>query len=108
MRARELRAIQLTVVHPAQITYIMKEAGDQPDHGAFGAEPGCLVRLLPLVPHDQTREGKSDIERVLAVVIDGIDTVKTGHVTGEQPVEMLECIVDRREVNAGPGGAKQR
>src|SRR2546430_13857404 len=67
VRAGELRAVaRVLVVGAAQVAYVVKQPGDQADHGARASQAGRLF-LLPLVAHDQARERERDVEGGLAV-----------------------------------------
>src|SRR5204862_429805 len=55
VRAGELRAVaRVLVVGTAQVADVVKQPGDQADHGARASQAGGLF-LLPLVAHDQAR-----------------------------------------------------
>ena len=108
MRAGELRAVaRVLVVGAAQIAHVVKQPGDEADHGARAAQAGRLV-LLPLVAHDQAREREGDVERVLPVVVHGVDAVESGHLAGEQPLEVLEGARQRLQGQPRPRGPVQR
>ena len=84
------------VIGAAQVTDVVKQTGDQPDRGARPAEPALLV-LLPLVTDDEPRQRQCYVERVLAVVLDGVDAVIARYLTGEQPLEVGEGAAQRLE-----------
>ncbi len=97
--------IDLAVIQPAQVAHVVKQAGDQSEQCAFSAQ-ACFLIVLPLVSDEQARERERDVERVLSIVIDGIDAQVAGHFAGEESLEMLERLVERLERKRGPGGTE--
>src|SRR6184192_517536 len=93
---------RVAIVRAAQIPDVVKEPGDQAHHGARASEAPGLV-LLTLVADQQPRERERDVERVLAIVIDGIDAVITGDEARKQPLEVLEGARERLHRQARPG-----
>jgi hypothetical protein len=73
--AGEFRAVGLGVVGTPQIADIVKQPGDDSDRGPRAPEARGFV-LLPLVADQQPCKRQRDVERVLAIVIDGVDPVK--------------------------------
>src|SRR5205823_1907174 len=93
---------RVAIVRAAQIPDVVKEPRDQAHHGARASEAPGLV-LLTLVADQQPRERERDVERVLAIVIDGIDAVITGDAARKQPLEVLEGARERLHRQARPG-----
>src|ERR1700731_4468410 len=70
----------------------------------------CLTRagrrtrliMLPLVTGEQARQSQGDIERMLSIVINRIDTHVARYVASEEPLEMRKCILQRLEGQCGP------
>src|SRR3954454_11167498 len=63
--------------------------------------------MLPFVSYEQARKRQRDIERVLSIVVDGVDAQITGHFPGEQSFEMLERLLEGCERERGPRRDKQ-
>ena len=63
--------------------------------------------LLALVADQQARERQGDVERVLAVVVDGVDAVEALDLAGEQPLEVPEGALEGLHGQLRPGGAEQ-
>src|ERR1700730_6268283 len=85
----------------------MKQTGEQSEQGAVAAEAGLLI-MLPLVTDEQARESQGDIERMLSIVIDGIDTHVAWDITGEEPLEVLKGILQRLEGQCRRGRLEER
>ena len=94
------------IIGTPQVTHIVKQPGDQP-HGGAGAAEAAALFLLPLVTDDEPGERQRYVERVLTVVIDGVDPVITGHLAAEQPLEVRERTAQRIERHSRPGGPVQ-
>ena len=60
-----------------------------------------------LVAHQQARHRQGHVERVLAIVVDGIDAVIARHAAGEELVELLERNRHSIERLARKGGREQ-
>ena len=56
---------------------------------------------------DQSRGRERDVERVLLIVIDGVDAVIAGHAAGEHSFEVAEHAGERGESLPGPDFGKQ-
>src|SRR5262252_2496609 len=108
VRAGELGAVlRLVIIRAAQVADIVKQPGDEPDRGTRAPET-MLLLLLPLVTDDQPGERECYVERVLAIVVDSVDTVIAGHLAGKQPLEVGKGATQGIERHARPGGAVER
>src|SRR6266478_1588537 len=100
VRAGELGAVaRVALVGAAQIAHVVKQAGHEADHSARAPQAGGLL-LLPFVAHEKARERQSYVERVLPVVVHGVDAVVSGNLAGEQAFEMFEGA--RQRVHGQP------
>ena len=84
----------------------MEQRDHDAEHGALRAEL-LRVRNLQLVADDQARRGERDVERVLLVVIDGVDAEVPRHAAGEHALEVAEHVGESREFLAGPDSGEQ-
>jgi hypothetical protein len=106
--AGEFRAVaRFLVVGSPQVADIVEQAGDETDHRPLPAEALRLGRLT-LVPDEQPGQREGDVERVLAVVVDGVHPMETGNLAREQPLEMLEGPPQGLHGSIGPGGPVKR
>jgi len=79
----------------------------------FAARPQTTSTLLSvdgltLVAHQQPCQRQSDVESVLAVVVDGVHAVESGDLSREQPLEMLEGPAQRFHGRIRPGRPVKR
>ena len=88
VRAREFSAIArgFILADPAQVTHVVEERDDEASHGALAAE-AFFSCSLPLVTDDEPRECESDVQRVLAIVINGVDAEIARDFAREQALE---------------------
>src|SRR4029077_11219121 len=108
VRARELRTVaRAVVIGTPQVAHVVEESGEDADGGARRAQVLGRI-LLTLVADQEARERERYIEAVLAIVIDGVDTMKAADLPGEQPLEVREGALQRLERHLRPGGAEQR
>src|SRR6201999_1930328 len=99
--------MDLAVIQPAQVTHVVEQAGDQSQQRSISTQ-ACFLIVLPFVSDEQARERESNVERVLSIVIDGVDAQVAGHVTGKEAFKILESLVEGLERKRGPGRLKQR
>jgi hypothetical protein len=103
----ELGAIRhVGVARGAQVTDVVEQGDDDAEHGALGPEL-LGVGHLHVMPGDEPRGGERDVEGVLLIVIDGVDTVIPRHAAGEHAVEIAEHLRERRKALAGPDFGEQ-
>ena len=94
MHGGEFGAVRhVGVARGAQVADVVEQRDDDAEHGALGAE---LLRLrhLHLVAGDQPRGGERDVERVLLVVVDGVDAEVAGHAAREHAIEVAEHMCE--------------
>ena len=94
------------VVLAAQVAHIMEQTDDQSGRGALGAQ---LLRRRPaaIVSRHQAGQRQRHVKGVLPVVIDGVDAVIVGHITGEHAIKLIECAGDRLEREVLPGAVAE-
>ena len=90
----------------AQVTDVVEQRHDDAEHGALRPE---LLRLrhLQFVADDEPRGGERDVERVLLVVVDGVDAEVAGHAAGEHAFEVAEHVREGGEFLARPDPGEQ-
>src|SRR6185436_12891781 len=103
VRAREFGAVArgFILADAAEVADVVKQRDDEtrdralaPEaHGRFG---------LALVTHQHPRERESDVERVLAIVVDGVDAEIAGEFAGKHGFEMLESLRELAMRSVGP------
>ncbi len=94
------------VVELADVAGVVEQRGDQRHDRPLGAEaPRRIDREL--VADQEPRHGERHVERMLAIVINGVDAVITRHAAGEQALEFLEGDRDAVERLPGPGGREK-
>ena len=104
---REFSPIGLrAIAAAAQIPDVMEQ---RQDHAGGGALRGQLALGFDLafVAGEQSRHRQRDIERVLPIVIDRVDTGKSGHTAGKQRIEIGKCALHRGHDHVRPGGDQQ-
>src|SRR6185437_6699558 len=84
----------LALIDAAQVADVVEQTNDQAHQRALPSQAGFLARLA-LESNDQARQSQRDVQRVLAVVIDGIDAEVARNLAGEQALEMLESQAQR-------------
>jgi hypothetical protein len=107
VHGRELRAVRnVAVASGAQIADVVEQRDDDAEHRALGTE---LLRIGngEVVPRDQARRGERDVERVLLVVVDGIDAEVAGHAAREHALEIAEDLRESRKFVARPDAREQ-
>ena len=107
MHGGEFRAVRhFGVARGAQIPDVVEQRDHDAEHRAFRAE---LLRVgnLQLVPDDQARGRERDVERVLLVVVDGVDAEVPGHAAGEHALEVAEHVGEGGEFLARPDLGEQ-
>ena len=104
--AGEFGAVTLRVGGAAQVPHVMKQRQDDPGHGALRAELPQWIHLL-LIARAQARHGEGHIERVLAVVINGINAGITGSAAREHVVELSEGVAQSLGRGLRPGAGKE-
>jgi hypothetical protein len=67
----------------------MKQRRDQRHHRTLGAETHSRFHRA-FVTDQQPRHRQGHVERVLAIVINRVDAMITGHAAGEELVEFFE------------------
>ncbi len=84
----------------------MEQRHNDAEHGALGTE---LLRLghLQLVAGDQPRGGERDVQRVLLVVVDGVDAEVAGHAAREHALEVAEHVREGGEFPSRPDPGEQ-
>ncbi len=93
----ELGAVaMLPVAEFPDVARIMKQRCDQSHDRPLGTEAHASLDAA-LVPHQQARHGQGHIERVLAIVVDGIHAVVARHTAREELVELVERDSDSIE-----------
>ena len=107
MHGGELGAVgHVGVARAAQVTDVVEQRHDDAEHGALRPE---ALRLghLQFVADDQPRGGERDVERVLLVVVDGVDAEIAGHAAREHAFEIVEDVGEGGEFLAGPDPGEQ-
>ncbi len=107
MHGGELGAVgHLGVAGGAQVTDVVEQRDDDTEHGALRAE-ALRFGHLHLVADDQPRGGQRDVERVLLIVVDGVDAVVPGHAAREHAFEIAEHVGEGGELVARPDLGEQ-
>ncbi len=100
---RELGAIaMLPVAEFPDIARVVKQRCDQRHDRPLGTETHASLDAA-LVPHQEAGHGQGHIQRMLAIVVDGIDAVVARHSAGEQLVELFKRHGDSIERLARKG-----
>jgi hypothetical protein len=84
----------------------VEQRNDNTEHGALMAEL-LRVRDLHFMTDDEPRRGERDVQRVLLVVIDGVDAEVPGHAPGEHALEVAEHVGESGEFLVRPDFGEQ-
>ena len=85
----------------ADVAGVVEQRRDQPHQCPFGAKLKA-IRCAALVTGQQPRRGEHDVERVLQVVVDGVDADVAGHAAREQAGEVIHRPCQHVEFCARP------
>ena len=103
----ELRSVVVHLIAEfADVARIVKQRSDQRHDRALGAEAARRIDRA-LVPDQQPRHRERHVERMLTIVIDGVDAVISGHASGEQALEFFERNGDPVEGLSRPAHRKE-
>ncbi len=99
----EFGAVAGIVAGVADVTGVVEQGDDHPEHGAARAEPP-RGRLAAVVAVEQARHGQGAVQAVLGVVIPGIAAVIARQPSGVELAEGGEGVVQGLGVEAGIAG----